>query len=214
MTKGNLDKILHFKTRFIQILRYLGSKNAELAASEIEKLPDFASDGFHDAYLTSKLLSIALTYMTEKEFKRFEKNSIKSILLATLFGYSRIEEQVDESIGNVFAYCKENPEESLEESLEKFIQDAQPFVSFSNEIQELKLSCDLFITFYETYKTEIDLSGANFRDTFLIKNLHKGPEEDEEDEVVFLSDPSDKAFIEDNGTVIINRLRPCLYSIS
>ncbi|MBA2711230.1 MAG: hypothetical protein H0U57_11640 [Tatlockia sp.] len=204
-----MNKISFFKKRFIKILNFLGSENAKLASGEIQKLPDIAKDGFHDAYLTSKLLSIALTFLTKNEFKNFKKESLKANLLTALFALSEVEDQRKESIGNIFAYQEKNTEESLEEMLEIFDQEAESYKSYFQDLSEIKTSCDLFITFYETNLKELDQKNKNSVDVISIQNSHKTPQNDNENSI-FLSNPDDKGLIENNGLIIINQLKPCL----
>lgn len=212
MTTNTSNKLLNFKYRFVTILNYLGSDKAVAAAKEIENLPNEALDGFHDAYLTSKIISITLTYMTKEEFKRFEPDAIRSHLLAALFGFSSIEEQVEESLDNIFIYCSKNPEESLDDSLANMLESValDPFELYWDELFDLKIACDSFINFYEQNKTDIEIRLAQFPDTISIENTHKGPRAQDLQETTFLSDPEEKSILFNNGSLIINNLRPCL----
>lgn len=211
-TTSNFNNIFNFKYRFVAILNYLGSDNAKRAAKEITNLPDKASDGFHDAYLTSKVISITLTYMTPEECMRFKTDLIRSNLLASLFGYSDIEEMADESIDNIFICCSENPDESLEDSLAGFIGSTKVkrFESIIKELVHLKISCESFIDFYDENKTDIKITLSNFKEVVKVENTHKGPQPEALQNTIFLSNPGEKSVITTNGSLIINNLRPCL----
>ena len=212
MPFGDLNKIRNFKYRFITTLNYLGTDNAKRALQEIENLPDLASDGFHDAYLTSKLISITLTYITKEEFKKFKSDPIRTKLLAVLFGLSDIEEQKSESIDNIFIYCSENPGESLEESLNNFLEDSdlKPFEEHIEDLIHLKSTCDSFCVFYETNKADIEMIPSIFLDTINIKNVHKIPQSENFQNTIYLSKPEEKHIMEHNGSLMINNLKPCL----
>ena len=211
MQSRNYNKIQYFKNRFVQILNYLGSDNAKSAAMEIEKLPDSASDGYHDAYLTAKIISISLSYMNKNEFKRFKKDFILSNLLTALFGQSEMENMQLESIDNVFSYCNANPEESLEESLYALIGDweSDDFKSVYQDLKELKYCCNSFIEFYEKNKSDLDKASCNFPDSIMIKQTHKGPKAEDLQYAKYLSNPEEKLIMVNNGKAMINNLRPC-----
>lgn len=211
MPISNYNTLINFKYRFVTILNYLGGDNAMRAVLDIEKLPSQPLDGFHDAYLKSKLISITLTYMTEEEFNRFKNDSIRSNLLAALFGLSDVEEQADESIENVFLHCIKNPEESLEDCLTSLLGDSElvPFESFMDELGYLKVTCDNFINFYEKNKAELEMQVGHFPDTVSIETTHKGPQADDLQKTTFLSNPEEELVLVNQGSLIINNLRPC-----
>lgn len=212
MQARNYNKIQYFKNRFIQILDYLGSDKAISAANEIEKLPDFATDGYHDAYLIAKIISITLFHMPKKEFNRFKNDFIRSSLLAALFGQSDIENQESESIDNVFSFCEQYPQEFLEESFQAlFGEDGEdPLRSVYEEIQVLKTSCQLFIKFYEKNKADLSIAASHFPDSILIEDTHKGPHLDDLKNATFLPRPDDKWIMKNTGKSMIGNLRPCL----
>lgn len=206
------NKLVGFKYRFVSILNYVGSENARLAATEIAKLPDYANNGFHDAYLSSKLISITLKYIDEKELENVKNDLVKTCLLSALFGQISIEENNDESIDNVFISCRNNPDKSLKKSLESLIEEADTnsYEFCIEERNNLKNSCDLFIEFYEKNKSDIDIASGQFPDTVHIKDTHKGPQADDLQQTVFLSNPEEKCLIENKGSLIISNLRPCI----
>ncbi|MBA2710514.1 MAG: hypothetical protein H0U57_07985 [Tatlockia sp.] len=199
-------KITYLKNRFINILKFIDSPAILPAVALIENLPNEAINGFHDAYLTSKVISIVLTYLTTSEIKGFEKDWINSNLIAALFGISDSEDEADESLDNVIAKCKANPEINLLHSLNDFFEDAEVgCIDFRvQSLEQLKMYSDLYIDFYETNKNYF---GDN-PDNIIIKNAHKEPEGIKKS-TKNLANPDEKFIIEKSGSLMISNLKPC-----
>lgn len=210
METRKYNKIQYYKFRFVNVLNFLGTTNTKLAAKEIAELPDYADNGYEDAYLTAKLLQITLTYITKSEFDKFENDDLRLTMLHALFAESDAEDSVQESMDNVFVYCEKNPEEDLEETLENCLGGGCEYdESIHDNLKLLKSSCDSFIQFYEKHSSELNKSLDHFTDNLTIEDFHKGPLVDGF-KTKSLSHPDQKHIIESNGKLIINNMEPCL----
>lgn len=213
MQPRNIQKIQAFKNRFHQVLSYIAEDTPQTkrVLDDIVALPDAATDGFHDAYLTAKLITITLMHFNEQYFKQSQPDNLQKIMFKILFDTS-IEEQMEESLDNIFASCDET-KEPLTDCLEATFRDMDVLLEkdFFQELQLLKKTCFAYIEFYDIHKNDIQLSINGMTDTLVIQDTYLGLEPvNELKDAVFLTEQGAKKLFENNKTFVINEMMPCL----